>query len=67
MIARYYSSSRGRFREVDPGNDTQLEAPQSWNKYAYVRNNPILNTDPTGTCGSATECMDDPGLQDMRV
>ena len=33
---------------VDPGGDTQPENPQSWNKYAYVRNNPIKAVDPTG-------------------
>jgi len=48
MVARYYSSSLARFMAVDPGDDTDLEDPQSWNKYAYVRNNPINNTDPTG-------------------
>jgi hypothetical protein len=48
MVARYYSSSLARFMAVDPGDDTDLENPQSWNKYAYVRNNPIKNTDPTG-------------------
>jgi uncharacterized protein RhaS with RHS repeats len=51
MLARYYSSSLGRFLAVDPGNDTTLEDPQSWNKYAYVRNNPIGRTDPTGKLG----------------
>ena len=48
MVARYYSSSLGRFMAVDPGDDTQLESPQSWNKYAYVRNNPLRAVDPTG-------------------
>jgi len=49
MLARYYSSSLGRFMAVDPGDDTVLESPQSWNKYAYVRNNPLAFIDPTGT------------------
>jgi RHS repeat-associated protein len=47
MHARYYAASLGRFLSVDP-----LEAdpndPQSWNRYAYVRNNPIDRTDPDG-------------------
>ena len=48
MLARYYSASLGRFMAVDPGGDTQPEDPQSWNKYAYVRNNPINAIDPDG-------------------
>jgi hypothetical protein len=48
MMARYYSSSLGRFMAVDPGRDTKLEDPQSWNKYTYVRNNPLKFTDPDG-------------------
>jgi RHS repeat-associated protein len=48
MMARYYSSSLGRFMAVDPGDDTHPEDPQSWNKYSYVRNNPIGMRDPDG-------------------
>jgi RHS repeat-associated protein len=50
MHARYYGAEAGRFLSVDPvlGN---LLLPQSWNRYAYVLNNPIRYTDPTGlTC-----------------
>jgi RHS repeat-associated protein len=47
MHARYYSPTAGRFLSIDPvGGDA--EHPQSWNRYAYVRNNPIGNTDPDG-------------------
>jgi len=48
MMARYYSSSLGRFMAVEPGDDTQVDNPQSWNKYSYVRNNPLSNVDPDG-------------------
>jgi len=48
MKARYYGPGLGRFLSVDPGDDTWLGDPQSWNKYAYVQNNPIRLTDPTG-------------------
>jgi uncharacterized protein RhaS with RHS repeats len=48
MVARYYSSSLGRFMAVDPGGDTELENPQTWNKYTYVRNNPLIAIDPDG-------------------
>jgi len=45
--ARWYDSSLGRFLSPDsivpkPGN------PQSLNRYAYVLNNPLRYTDPTG-------------------
>ena len=47
--ARYYNSSHGRFTSPDP---TLLSAngfnPQSWNRYAYVLNNPLMYTDPLG-------------------
>ena len=48
MMARYYSAQLGRFLAVDPGNDTNLGNAQSWNRYAYVRNNPIAYVDPDG-------------------
>jgi len=48
MLARYYGSSLSRFLSTDPGDDTYLDAPQSWNKYSYVRNNPVNATDPNG-------------------
>jgi len=47
--ARYYWSSAGRFTSVDPGNaGADLADPQSWNGYAYARNNPLRFVDPTG-------------------
>ncbi len=47
--ARYYSSKIGRFYSVDPENAGASEAdPQSWNAYAYGRNNPVLYIDPEG-------------------
>jgi RHS repeat-associated protein len=47
MHARYYNPTQGRFLSPDPilGDP---EDPQSWNRYSYVRNNPIRYTDPTG-------------------
>ncbi len=47
MHARYYDSNVGRFLSVDPGA-YHLEEPQSWNRYAYVANNPIAFSDPDG-------------------
>ena len=47
FAAWYYGSSLGRFMSADPLGG-HLEDPQSLNRYAYVRNNPINLTDPTG-------------------
>lgn len=58
MMARYYSSSLGRFVASDPMYDTVRENPQSWNRNAYVRNNPMRHTDPKGTMGQ----MDNEGM-----
>jgi RHS repeat-associated protein len=48
--ARHYASQTARFTTVDPGhvNGDTLD-PQSWNAYAYARNNPLKYIDPTGT------------------
>ncbi len=48
MLARGYSPVMGRFLSRDPGADTDLDDPQSWNKFAYARNNPIKFVDPQG-------------------
>jgi RHS repeat-associated protein len=58
---RYFGSSLGRFMTPDPIGVMQqkLIDPQQRNMYAYVRNNPLRFTDPTGmyTCsGTSTEC-----------
>jgi RHS repeat-associated protein len=62
---RYYGSSMGRFVTPDPLlNSGQPWNPQSWNRYAYVENNPLRYTDPTGlykwgSCsGNADECKE---------
>ena len=47
---RYFSAAQGRFTSVDPQNAGAIPIdPQSWNGYAYGRNNPLKYTDPTGT------------------
>jgi hypothetical protein len=33
---------------TDPGDDTYLDAPQSWNRYSYTLNNPLKLVDPDG-------------------
>ena len=55
--ARYFSSAVARFMSPDPlGGD--LTNPQSLNRYSYVLNNPLTNTDPTGmyTCTDSKDC-----------
>ena len=47
MHARYYNPDLGRFLTVDPVGG-RVEDSQSWQRYAYVRNNPINLVDPTG-------------------
>jgi RHS repeat-associated protein len=48
-INRYSSPTQGRFTSPDP---TLLSVngfnPQSWNRYAYVMNNPLVFVDPLG-------------------
>jgi RHS repeat-associated protein len=52
--ARYYSSQFGRFHSADwsaipaPVPYADLGNPQTLNLYAYVKNNPLNLTDPTG-------------------
>ena len=40
FLARYYSGAQGRFTSPDPGA-YKLEDPQTFNRYAFVNNNPL--------------------------
>jgi len=47
--ARYMSSAQGRFTHPDLKLfPDAVYDPQSWNKYGYVRNNPLRLVDPNG-------------------
>lgn len=47
--ARYYSYVQGRFTSIDPlASSGRAPNPQTWNRYAYVLNNPMRFIDPTG-------------------
>ncbi|MFN8009046.1 MAG: RHS repeat-associated core domain-containing protein [Terriglobia bacterium] len=55
--ARYFSSPQGRFTSPDPLlNSGRPDDPQSWNRYAYVNNNPLRYRDPLGMYKWATNC-----------
>lgn len=49
-VNRSYSSAQSRFTQVDPigMNSASIGNPQSNNLYAYVQNNPVDFTDPSG-------------------
>ena len=59
--ARYYDANIGRFVQADPIVAAPFN-PQSLNRYAYVLNNPVRYTDPTGY---KTEIQDDYGLDEL--
>jgi RHS repeat-associated protein len=59
--ARYYASTMGRFLSPDDfWKDSHVADPQSWNLYAYARNNPLRYIDPTGNNATvSTSCSTD--------
>jgi RHS repeat-associated protein len=50
---REYPSTEGRWISPDPAGLAAVDPsdPQTWNRYAYVRNNPLGLIDPLGLCG----------------
>jgi RHS repeat-associated protein len=57
--ARYYASSMGRFMSPDPFlNSGHPNNPQTWNRYTYGLNNPLVVLDPTGLYNVVDHCAD---------
>jgi RHS repeat-associated protein len=59
---RSYSPVLGRFMSADPYQATASEGnnpanPQSWNRYAYVLNDPVNFNDPAGLDASCVTCF----------
>lgn len=49
FLARYYSSTQGRFTSVDPSRKSISGGnPQTWNRYSYTYNNPLVLVDDNG-------------------
>ena len=51
--AREYDPAIGRFLSVDP--IFIIDDPRQWNPYSYGLNNPVTQSDPSGTCVPAAE------------
>jgi RHS repeat-associated protein len=56
---RFYASTYGRFNTPDPYKGGAKGAsnpknPGSWNRYSYVKGDPINRRDPNGTCDEPT-------------
>src|ERR1700694_5520852 len=58
---RQYSPSLGRWMHPDPAGLAAVDPsnPQTWNRYAYVTNNPLSFTDPLGLNVDETGCHED--------
>jgi RHS repeat-associated protein len=62
---REYKPFQGRWLTPDPAGlgAVEITNPQSFNRYAYVLNNPLSLVDPLGLCGgSDTSYIDDNGV-----
>ncbi len=60
FLFRQQSAAQGRWLVPDPAGLAAVDItnPQTWNRYAYVANNPLSNVDPLGLCGGTWETWD---------
>ncbi len=51
FLYREYHPTQGRWIQPDPAGlaAVDISNPQSWNRYGYVANSPLVNIDPNGT------------------
>lgn len=59
--ARFYDPYLNQFISPDP-IIPDLANPQSWNRYAYVFNNPVRYSDPSGHCPGCGRMLVDVGI-----
>ncbi len=59
FMFREYHSTQGRWISPDPAGmaAVTLGNPQSWNRYAYVGNSPLVLTDSLGLFGKYSDCI----------
>jgi RHS repeat-associated protein len=54
---RFFTSQFGRFMSADRfKRAAKVNSSGSWNKYSYVQNDPVNQTDRHGTCEDSEEC-----------
>ena len=71
FMFREYHAVQGRWISPDPAGLGAVNpaSPQSWNRYAYVSNNPLRLTDPLGlfTCGNCPAPPPDISPDDITI
>ena len=57
--ARWYDPAIGRFMQADTIVPADIQGTQAFDRYAYVNNNPLKYTDPTGNyaCNTNGDCF----------